>query len=50
MDQLVQFFQIVYTIIYGAVILKAAVIFSGRLTAGDALWTQILTTEKNGLV
>ena len=42
MDQLVQFLQIAYAVIHGVIILKATVIFSDRLTAGDTLWTQIL--------
>ena len=40
-DELVQLFRIVYAIVHREIVLKAAVIFPGRLAAGDALWAQI---------
>ena len=40
-DQFVQLLRIVYTIVHREIVLKAAVIFSGRLAAGDTLRTQI---------
>ncbi len=41
MDQLVQLLRIVYTIIQREIVLKAAVVFPGRLAAGDTLRAQI---------
>ena len=40
-DQLVQLLRIVYAIVHREIILKAAVIFPGRLAAGDTRWAQI---------
>ena len=41
-DEFVQLFRIVYTIIQRVIVLKAAVVFPGRLAAGDTLRAQIL--------
>ncbi len=42
MDELVQLFRIVYAIIHREIVLKTAVIFPGRLAAGDTRRAQIL--------
>ena len=41
-DKLIQLLWIVHTIIQRTIILKAAVVFPSSLTAGNALWAQIL--------
>ena len=41
-DELVQLFRIVHTIIHREIVLEAAVIFPGRLAAGDTLRAQML--------
>ena len=41
-DQLVQAGRVLYAIVYGAIVLEAAVIFPGRLAAGDTLRAQTL--------
>ena len=41
MEELIQFLRIVYTVVHGVIVLKAAAILPGRLTAGDTHRAQI---------